>query len=366
MIREEIGSKREGSRLIHLLLLGFAIVVNSLVVGVSAYFFYKYKMKPALGIETYADKLEKEYVWIADWMTVPSEKMAAIDRVIAINRKVRKETEDYRRIKRKIVDELLFFLDSPGREPRLRDRSINGIMALLDRKDADLYFYPLMEPLLYLPVNASDFWSSQIRQKIFLTLFNLDQCNPDLYDTAQFFLSENGLNPGEKMMLNGLISSIQLKCGKPVDSARLLLRESGWASLGPIYLAKKGIPSDIKKKLALLKDDKAPYRERGRAAQELGHVRVYKLYVLKEMLKVLEKLLPEKRETNTHTAFIRMNILYSLPKLKLCYKPMIKVMNRVWENRYVSTLERSIAASIIAKYNLNCTGKVDNPGKLKR
>ncbi len=365
MLRNEI-NRGENSRLIHLLLLFFAIIVNSLVVGVSAYFFYEYKVKPALGLETYADKLEKEYVWIADWMTVPSEKMAAIDKVIAINRKVKVETRDYKKVKNKIINELLFYLDSPGQEPKLRDHCIDGIMNLVRKGEGKEYFYPLMEPLLFLSTSPSDFWSSQIRQKIFLTLFKIDACNPDLYTTVQFFANFNSINPGEKMMLNGLVGAIQFKCGKPVHSASLLLRQNGWASLDPVFVAtSESIPEIIKKKLYILKNSKIPYRERGKVAQELGHIKRHKLYVLKRMLKILEELLPKKREENTHTAFIRMNILYSLPRLRLCYKPMIDVMNKVWDNKYVTNLERSIATAIIAKYNLHCTAKIKNPEKLK-
>ena len=365
MISKEFQGK-ESNRLIHLFLLFFAIVANAAVVGVSAYFFYKYKMKPALGLETYADKLEKEYVWIADWMTVPSDKIAAINKVIAIDRHVKKESEEYKKAKFKIIDELLFYLDSPGADPKLRDRCISATMELLRKGEGKKYFYPLIEPLIYLPENPSDFWSSQIRQKIFLTLYKIDPCNPDLYETVSSFKDGANLNPAEKMVLSGLIATIQLKCSRPTNNLDSLLRDNIWASLAPVLLVKGGIPKDVKKRLKILKDKNAPYRERGKAAQELGKVKRYKLYVLKEMIKVLKELLPVKREDTTHLSYIRVNILYSLPKLKLCYKPLIDLMNKVWENRYVSTLERSLAAAIIANYNLHCTVKVKEPGKLKR
>ncbi len=353
-------------RLIQLLLLLFAVVVNGAVVAVSAYFFYKYRVKPALGIETYADKLEKEYVWIADWMTVPSEKIAAIDRVVQIDRRVIREDEDYVKVKKKILDELLFFLDSPGADPRLRDRSASAMVSLLRKGEYSSYFYPLVEPLLYLPVAPSNFWSSQIRQKIILAMYKLDPCNCDLYDILNSLQGED-VNPAEKMVINGLLASIQLNCKKPVDDPSGLMSMNLWASISsPYFIARGGIPEEIKKKLKILEDSRAPYRERGKAAQELGKVKRYRLYVLKRMLRVLEKLLPDKRETNTHLSYIRINILFSLPKLKLCYKPMIKVMNKIWENKYVANLERNIATAIIAKYNLHCTGKVTNPGKLKK
>ena len=322
-------------------------------------------MKPALGIETFADKLEKEYVWIADWMTVPSEKIAAIEKVIKINRKVRKETEDYREIKEKIVDELLFYLDSPGANKKLRFKSADGVFFLLDRMDKDRYFYPLMEPLLYLPLDSGDFVSSQIRQKIFSTLYKIDPCNSDLYD-ALSAISVANINPGEKILLKGFLASIQLECRKPTANVSSLLRDEGWASASSFFLVDNSIPPKIMKKLKILKDASAPYRKRAEIAMKLGKIKKHKFFVLKKLLAILKDLLPKKREENTHNSYIRLNILFSLPKLRLCYSPMIKVMNEIWSNKYVSTLERSIAAGIIGKYNLHCTRRIKKTRDLKK
>jgi len=373
MLREELrqlkGSYR-GNRFVQWLLLLTALAINGAVVSVSAYFFYKYEVKPAIGIENAADKLEKEYVWVADWMAVPSDKIKAINRIVDINKRIneKKINNDYIKIKRKIIKQLLIILNSQGESPKLRSHSIDGIMNLVE--DDKSIFHLLAEPLLYLEPQQSSFWISQIREKIFILMYRLDACNDEITDLIYPYVNYTFLNGAEKMIMSGVIGSIELKCGKNTDIHSLLSPVTWNTSLEPVYFARKGkikLSTWVTKELNILKDSKADYKKRAESARNLAKVKTYKWYIMSEMINVLKTLLPEKIEYGTQKGYIRLNILFTLPKINLCYKPMIKTMNKIWENKFVAPLERNLATGIIGQYNIKCNKKkIDKIKDLKK
>ena len=225
----------------------------------------------------------------------------------------------------------------------------------------DKSIFPMLaEALLYLEPQKTSFWISQIREKIFILMYRLDPCNNEITDLISPYVNYSMINSAEKMILSGVLGSIELKCGKDTNIYSLLTPVTWNTGLEPVFFAKKGkikLSPWVNKNLKILSNSKTNYKKRAEAARKLVKVKTYKWYVMSKMLKVLKNLLPEKIEYGTQISYIRLNILFTLPKINLCYSPMIKVMNKIWGNKFVTPLERNLATGIIGQYNIKCNKK---------